>query len=215
MEYGISYSVRDIKVRAALLQFQTLYWSIFAMGGFMWDDGSYGDGDGTVWDVSFDGEDAVITRSRLKTNADGSTWWKAVFLIDDGDYLYEYLSDKEGYLLELRYRDGESGEVIEYIADRKDTSPYWRAGSAGTIDGEAAAEYGVGTETVRVKAGRYRADHLVAADTESGGIYEWWISDEVPGRVVKFMGRNEDGSEADGELVEVLSGEKSELSSFR
>ena len=61
-------------------------------------------------------------------------------------------------------------------------------------------DYIVGTESVKVPAGTYMADHILIEDIyvaeERATIHsptrsadEWWISDEVPGELVSISGR--------------------------
>jgi hypothetical protein len=97
--------------------------------------------------------------------------------------------------------------------------------AVGFYDG-SYEEYLVGTESVRVPAGTYQADHILIEDTyiveEEGGEtasyqvrYEWWISREVPGELVRYIWANtSDDTSLSGELVSHRMGYTTQLASF-
>jgi hypothetical protein len=61
-----------------------------------------------------------------------------------------------------------------------------------------------GSERVRVPAGSYRAERVVAQ--EEPYEFTWWYTDEVPGLLVKLEAREDGDLVVEGELEEVLSG---------
>ncbi len=206
--------IRNIYYMAYLSQFYSLYWLAFYPGGFGFTDSSFKEGVGTRWQITTkdkDNTDSItVERALLKNNIDGTSWWKAVFLVDDDRLVYEFLIDKDYNLLKLRFRDLDSGELMEY---NEATMEGWTAVPVNMVTEADYAEWNKGKEKVTVKAGSYNADHLVIKDTEDGYTYEWWLFAGVPGGLVKFLHSDEDG-EYKGELIEITKGNTTELSSY-
>ncbi len=201
-----------------IAQFQALYWYAFAIGGYMFDDSSYKEGDGTIWAITSadtkEGEKLLVERALLKINADGTKWWKVKFTDDENEKLvYEFLVDPEHRLLKLRYMDEDAKQVQEYTVDpAKDES--W--GEVDVLTQEDYAEWVKEKKTIKVKAGKFQTDYIVNEykDDKAHWIYEWWISTDVPGYMVKYHWKDSDKDELIGELIKITKNNKSEFNSF-
>ncbi|MCK4515290.1 MAG: hypothetical protein KAU31_08535 [Spirochaetaceae bacterium] len=190
----------------AYLQFSALYWAILGFGGYVADDESFAEGDGIRWWMSFpddnDTDEIEYTRALLRINSDGSKWWRAEFESEGDLSEFEYLVDKSGGLVMLRYEDPETNEVVSY--EPSDPDAWWGGYSASVKDREDLDALSEGTERVRVPAGTFTADKVVAGEPPYQ--YMWWYTDEVPGLLVKLEVHEDDILIVEGELRDVLSG---------
>ncbi len=194
----------------AYLQFSALYWMILGFGGYVADDESFGEGDGIRWRMSFPEDDDTneieYTRVLLRINSDGSRWWRTEFESEDeseGELSeFEYLVDKSGGLVMLRYKDFNTNEVVSY--EPSDPDGWWGGYQGSVKDREDLDALSEGTERVRVRAGVFNAEKVTAGEPPYR--YTWWYTDEVPGLLVKLEGYEEDTLIVEGELLDVLSG---------
>ncbi|MBU8912933.1 MAG: hypothetical protein KOO61_02850 [Spirochaetales bacterium] len=190
----------------AYLQFSALYWAILGFGGYVADDESFAEGDGIRWWMSFpDGNDSneiEYTRALLRINSDGSKWWRAEFESDGELSEFEYLVDKSGGLATLRYEDPETDEVVSY--EPSDPDAWWGGYHGSVKDREDLDALSEGTERVRVPAGTFSAEKVVAG--EAPYQYTWWYTDEVPGLLVKLEAYEDNTLIVEGELRDVLGG---------
>jgi len=118
----------------------------------------------------------------LKLNTDGSRWWQVKYIDGSDDFIYEFLLDKEYNLLILKFIDEDTGRVREYTAKEDDLAVY-KTVDMRAIDDSEYKEWK--TETVKIKtdAGTFTADHIVHPEEDLS--YEWWISSDVPGEMIK------------------------------
>lgn len=93
--------------------------------------------------------------------------------------------DREA-LLRLRARCPDEEEARE-VPVEEDT--YYRQPRRLTEESIEGAT--VGTETVRVPAGRFETDHVRYDASGSGGEQSWWVHEQVPGGVVRYAVRSE------------------------
>ena len=218
-----------------------IYTQVFFAGGYGAGYGDFEEGEGAVWDVTFadDGgsETIRIERALLRDNGDGTGWWLLRYSAEgEEDFLSEALIDENYELLAFRYTDPETETIREWRPEQAEGEDMASGDDPEDEDaGEVAAvgfydgsyeEYFVGTESVRVAAGTYQADHILIEDTyvveEEGGDsetyqvrYEWWISREVPGELVKYLWANtSDETRLSGELVSHRGGYTTQLDSF-
>ena len=214
-----------------------IYSQVFFAGGYGAGYGDFEEGEGVAWDVttrSDEGSETVrIERALLKRNADGSAWWLLRYSAEgEDDFLSEALMSEAYDLLTFRYMDPETDRIREWIPEQEE------AVQESAEDGEAEemahvgfyegsyGDYIVGSEKVTVPAGTYLADHILIEDTyiaeEEGDSsqsyevrYEWWISKEVPGELLKYIWANtSDGTSLSGLLVSNRKGYTTQLSSF-
>jgi hypothetical protein len=109
-------------------QFYAIYWYAFAAGGFYFDDSTYEEGDGTVWELtsSDDAEGLLLEKALLKEESDGSRWWRVAFTSDGDRYVYEYHIGSDYRFLEMSYKDVSGNQVGSY-----------------TFKGDEGVQYGV------------------------------------------------------------------------
>ena len=214
-----------------------IYSQVFFAGGYGAGYGDFEEGEGVAWDVTSsddEGSETIrIERALLKRNADGSAWWLLRYSAEgEDDFLSEALMSEDYDLLTFRYMDPETDSIREWIPEQEEAEQE----SADDEETEEMAEVGfyegsygdyiVGTESVKVPAGTYMADHILIEDIyvaeEEGDDsqsyevrYEWWITDEVPGELVKYIWANtSDGTSLSGVLVSNKKGYTTQLSSF-
>lgn len=186
--------------------FAALYWSSIALAGYMPSDETFDEGDGIRFWHRYRSEDDDVdemefTRALLHINDDGSRWWRFEFFVDDEEMAFEALVNTDDGIEQLRYIDPESDDVVTHTP----SNPYlWRTYEEDDFwTSEELADMRTGTERVRVPAGSFQTERLETSD--EGYTYRWWVTDEVPGRVVKFEGISEDKENVSGELVDVLT----------
>ncbi|HCM27220.1 MAG: hypothetical protein A2Z99_00810 [Treponema sp. GWB1_62_6] len=205
-----------LKENLALTQFQALYLSQLAYGGYAFDDSGFKDGSSVVWKtVSVDGTDGkgkktewTVERALLKTLADGSKWWKFRFESDGDILVYEFLAGKDGMLAKLRHRASPDAKVEEITPDAE----AW-GGNLTAWNEEGWKPFEKGSETVKVAAGSFTTSALKLQDKDSATSYSWWVSKDVPGYLVKMSLKDADSS-VEGELVAIRANARTELGSF-
>jgi len=188
--------------------FAALYWTSVALGGYMPSDDTFEVGDGIrVWhrywsDDEDDVEEIEFTRALLHENADGAKWWRFEFFVDDEELPFEALVNSENEIEIMRFIDPATDEVGSFVP--RDTS-IWNAYEEEEFwSSEELSDMQVGTERVRVPAGTFQTERYESSEDEY--TYTWWLSDEVPGRVVKFEGVSQQTENVSSELLEVNSG---------
>jgi hypothetical protein len=171
------------------LQAQVIFAYAFSAGGYWMGQVAYQPGEMTKFEwKSKDNETVELERAYLKKPEDGKEWWRASWVEQDGSWIYEALiSTTDGTLLRLRAKDangntGEvpvSGDTVIYMAPQELTE-------------ESIAGATVGREKVSTPAGSFDADHVVYMAVSGEGQVEWWITDNVPGGVVKYLGNDKE-----------------------
>lgn len=221
-----------------------VYSQAFFAGGYVQGYEDFSEGEGVVWKITAeDGESAAdsrsveIERALLKRTSDGNAWWLLRYTDEDGEELVsESLMNEDYEMLIFRYRDPETQKIREWKPESSEE------GSEAEAEGEEEApdvedveaayyrgdysDYIVGTETIRVPAGTYTAEHVRIVETytieeENGESdtyevrYEWWIDKDVPGDLVKYEWTNDtENSVLRGELLKHQQGYSTQLASF-
>ncbi len=191
-------------------QFYSLYWYSFYAGGFSFDDSNYREGEGSVWKLTSKNnpqDTLLVEKALLKENSDGTKWWKVKYSDNGDSIVFEFMIDTDYRIVKLRFRDADTGKVQEYEPTDTDSVKY-RKEDMRTFTDSDYSDMKTGTEKVKTPAGTFKADHLVY--TEEGADYEWWITDNVPGNMVKFSWYNTDDT-VTGVLERITKGNKSEL----
>jgi hypothetical protein len=202
-------SGRIMMTQVYVSQFYALYWYAFAAGGFYFDDSTYEVGQGTVWSLtsSDDDEEVRLEKALLSLEDDGSKWWRVGFSQEGTELIYEYLISPEYQLIKMRFKDVGQNKVGEYVFETGEGQ--YGPTEVEPITPEDYAEYRTGTASLRVGAGEYDCDVLeysYADDTDKWN-FTWWVSEDVPGSLVKFYWELNDGEEwMQGELAEITSG---------
>ena len=164
-----------------------LFTMAFHSGSYELAGTDYEVGEWTRWRmVDSEAEEPVeIERALLHRTADGKEWWRAKYVsaTEEGrdSITVEALLDPEtGEIRRMRGTMPGEKEAKEMPVE-EGTYSYARPVQLTKESMEGAI---VGSESVRVPAGTYTADHLRYG---SGyGTYDWWFNEDVPGGLVKY-----------------------------
>ncbi len=212
-----------------VMMYQLAYTQVFFIGGYGIDPDMFQEGQGTTWHVtSVDDDESmsyVAERALLKRLEDGSTWWYLTFEGEEMDKItYEILLSPELQAREMYFQDPESGEVRHHEFAHDDTEMDETEEGDETLEAmgyqtgyyytEAWDDYREGTESIVVGNRTFQTDVLLFTpenmeaemeDDYDGEAFEyrWWVSEDVPGHLVKFeyMEEGNDGG-FHGELVD-------------
>ena len=215
-------------VRRYTPQFVTLYVSYilgyaFYSGDYWIETRGYEPGEWTRWVALEEGAKGKtwIEKALLKRTEEGNEWWKVKFYdAQSGDtiVLEGLFSPNMGELLRLRIKlPGKEPSELP-VAKGMVYIPPIRL-SKESIEGAT-----VGEETVVVPAGTFKTKHIRYISPATGATMEWFICDDVPGGVVKYLSRRAgaEKGEVEGldrynfafELEAYGKGATSELGSF-
>ena len=198
-------------------QFNAFYGGFWSMGWFGYKDINYKPGQGTIWtftDSKKSSETMTLERALLKLNADSSQWWRFKFESGKDTVLYEFLVGADAVVKKVRYKDPDTGTVEEFVPSQDQQQP--TAGpSNAPKNREEMAKYKVDKQNVKVKAGSFATDHYLYADEKENGSAESWVSQAVPGYMVKTIYTDKKRKQTmTGELVQIESGVMTILGSF-
>ena len=155
----------------------------FTGGGFSIEVNDYEEGEYTVFEWKNDGEESIfLEKAYLKKLDDGKQWWRIKWYDEEISFLYEALLDPVNQqLLRLRAKDadGRTGEIpvsgqALYIPPARVTRESLEGASAGS-------------ESLTVSAGTFQCEHIIYSEPSGAGSLEWWITEKVPGGIVKQL----------------------------
>lgn len=167
------------------------------------DEDAYDPGDWTRWRMA-DAEGStstVIERAFLARTADGDEWWRVKYInTEDAEeiVLEGLFSTDRSELLRLRGRF--PGEEAREMPVEEGTYGY---AEPVRLTEESIAGATVGTESVTVPAGTFRARHVEYG--QPGSTLEWWLTEEVPGGMVRYLQRASTANE--GEMPQTWTAE--------
>jgi hypothetical protein len=202
------------------LQFYSIYAVSAPFGGYKGAGSAYKPGQGTVWELSGKkkGDLTTIEHALLKVNNDGSQWWRVQLTSGNDNLLYEFLVASDETITKVRYKDPDSGKIMEFVPNGSRAPAQSSQGGAGMPPSNAGTGAGKVTtdrQTVSVKAGRFSAEHTTYVDDQQGYKSETWTSEQVPGGTIKYLTTNlKSGDTSQGELVKIESGVTTILESF-
>jgi hypothetical protein len=206
-----------------------LFSMAFNAGTYTFETKEYAAGDWTRWQVPESAEDgsrpATMERAFLSTTAEGNEWWRVKWVAyhrDNGTEsadtitLEGLFSADKSQLVRLRGKMPKDTEGKE-MPVQEGTYGYARP---IPLTEESVRGATVGVENVRVPAGSFQARRVRYGDM-GGGTLEWWLVDNVPGGMVKYLRkapgeRSEDGPDAANWTLELVAhgrGARSELGS--
>lgn len=199
-----------------------LFTMAFHSGSYTFSGTDYDVGEWTRWQmVDADSGDRPneMERAFLHRGDDGREWWRVKYIsAAEGEardsITVEALFDTQtGEIVRMRGRMPGEDEAKEMPVEE---GTYGYAEPRRLTD-ESLAGATVGTETVRVPAGSYRARHVRYGGMDAGA-WEWWLSDDVPGGMVKYSrsyeARDTDGPDAYNWALDLMAsggGARSEL----
>ena len=217
--------VRHYTPQFALLYAEVILGYAFHSGMYWIDTQAYKERQWTKWRSVFEGEKepSTMEKAYLKQRDEGKEWWKVKFYdasSDDVVILEGLFAQNRSQLLRLRakFPDQDAGEIP--VREGIVYSPPSRL-TEESLEGAT-----VGTERITVPAGTFSVKHLQYKDIATGGRVDWYLSEKVPGGIVKYSVTTGDVSqekqEVEGlsqehyifELVAYGSEAKSELNSF-
>jgi hypothetical protein len=199
-------------------QFNAFYSGVWSMGWFGYKEENYKPGQGTIWKMTNMGRNSsqpmTLERALLKVNADSSQWWRLKLDTDKKSILYEFLVGPDSIVTKVRYKDPSSGAVSEFVPSQSNSMP--SVAPSNMPQSRADMEkYKVDRQTITVQAGSFETDHYLYTDDTAEGSAESWMSDTVPGYIVKSVYTNKKSNQtATGELMQIESGLASVLGSY-
>lgn len=186
--------------------FAALYWASVALGGYLPGDDAFDEGDGIRFHHRYrsvedgDVEEIEFTRALIDADGEGSQWWRIEFFFEEDELAFEVRVRDDGGIELMRYVDPATEQVTTYTP----SDPYlWRSYDDVLWTEDELEDRRVGSERVTVPAGTFETDRIEAEEDEFS--YTWWLTEDVPGRVVRFAGTSADGTDVSGELLEILS----------
>lgn len=193
----------------------------FHSGSYTLPGTEYEPGEWTRWvltNTAESGEPAYMERAFLHRTGEGNEWWRVKYVSDTGEgrdsITVEGLLDPEsGEFRRMRGKMPGETEARELPVE-EGTYGYSKP---RTLTAESMEGARVGTETVRVPAGTFTAEHLRYGTGYSS--LDWWFVEDVPGGLVKYSQTQDDAGEPEGpdpnhwvvELVESGTGATSQL----
>ena len=215
-------SLRGLSPALMQMYVSSIFSAFFYSGGYYFDYHDYEPGDWTRWEAIGMDEGDEFEKALLKEEDDGKEWWQvSASGVREGEteeVILEALfsaPDEAGSRKLLRLRslfpgDKEPAEVPV----QEDAAAWYHDPVRVTQESLEAATEGIGPVTT--PAGTFEARHVVYRDVR--GIAEWWLSDEVPGGLVKYQVTwSEEGGEEEQYTAKVIafgSDAESRLQSF-
>lgn len=186
----------------------------------------YEPGDFTVYRVNNTNGERVaqIERALLFVDDEGNEGWKVKFLDhenNDTTIVEMLFSPERDQLLRMRARFPDEAKGQEMPVREND---YYEAPDRLTEESVEGAT--VGTERITVPAGTFEARHVQYGVPGTSGTQDWWLIDEVPGGIVRYVhevpGEDQDDDEPESaagldaddyvlELVDYGTGAESEI----
>ncbi len=176
----------------------------FNVHGYWLGDKTYRPGEWTTWQiVSRDAkEQHEMEKAYLKKEADGKEWWRVAYVEKSDGAVFEALfSSGPAEMIRLRGRFGAKEPPTEFPVT---TGRVYQ--KPKTIAGDGLKSAFVRKESITVPAGTFTCSYYVYSPTPSE-ISEWWISDQVPGGIVKYLFREGKGAQPSYEMALVKFGQ--------
>ena len=174
-----------------------IFQSMFNYGGYSLEMAPYKPGEWTEWMAEDDTEDQTILRKAfLKRLANGQEWWQLTMTsTDEDDFVMEVLFSKgRQSVRRLRQQMGE-GEPEEVPV----SEGWYMAPMALTAESMAGAVKAKRV-SIKVPGGIYTCDILEFGQM-GFGMVRMWLSDDVPGGLVKMSTVEDDGEEENSSVL--------------
>ena len=217
-------SLRGLSPALMQLYVSSVFNAFFYSGGYYFDYHDYEPGEWSRWKTTGMDEGDEFEKAFLKEEDDGKEWWQVVVSsVREGETEVVTLEalfsapDEAGLRMLLRLRSLFPGdEEPAEIPVQEDTAAWYHDPVKLTQESLEAATKGF--ENITTPAGDFNARHVVYRDVR--GIAEWWLSDKVPGGLVKYMvtesgvEEEEEKGQYTAEIVAFGSDAKTQLQSF-
>ena len=227
------------------MEFFALYAVYGFYGGYSYETG-FSEGEGVRWSYLSEDQDSQSATSEyervfLKDLGEGRGWWRLTVSTEEESSEYEYLLTENSDFEVVRFRDPDTGEILEYRPETDENEMDEQAfedemelesdsefgmneelEDYETYEEAEYSQYSLGEERITVGAGTFTAEHMVSeykdeSDPENNVDIrsDWWISESVPGGVVRYLWENRaEGGQMTSELEEILSGQTTRMESF-
>jgi hypothetical protein len=159
----------------------------FNVNGYWLGQKAYRPGEWTRWKVVSGSDSHQLEKAFLKQESEGKQWWRVGFVEEETVIFEGLFASGVGELVRLRGKF-QGDEVSEIPVTQG--GPYQKPNQ---LTGESWKGAFVKKESVTVPAGTFRCDYLAYA-VPGAGLSEWWLSDQVPGGVVRYLYRESKGS---------------------
>lgn len=213
-------SLRNLSPALMQLYVSTLFSAFFYSGGYDFAHHDYKPGEWSRWQATGMDEGNEFEKAFLKRTDDGKQWWQIVAsAVRDGKtevVVLEALfspTDEAGMRNLLRLRSLFPGDTMPAeIPVQENTAAWYHAPIKLTADSLEAAT--TGTEQISTPAGTFNARHVAYRDVS--GRAEWWLSEDVPGGIVKYTSTTAEQSQPryTAELIAFGKAAQSRLQSF-
>lgn len=192
-------------------QAQVLFNYAFSAGGMWPAEATYEEGEWTKYRIGSESDSGVNTLERafLMTTEDGNEWWRVRATQQEEAWVYEALvNPQQGEVVRLRSKDpeGNVGEVP--VTEKTVYTPPQRL-TEESVEGATT-----GRETVDTPAGSFTARRVEYTGGMGGGDVTWFLSDSVPGHVVKYRVTNSGEQAWESTLVDYGSDATTTLESY-
>jgi hypothetical protein len=167
----------------------------FYHGGYNLAVDKYEPGEYTRWRAEGSAQGDWFEKALLKRREDGSEWWRVESRSTGDDtkkqhFISEALlsaPDESGErkILRMRVKYPEDDKPSEVPVTEKD-SHRWVVSSRRKLTEESYKGLKQGTESISTPAGRFQAEHLQTTYYGGKGHINWWLTEKVPGEVVKY-----------------------------
>lgn len=173
-------------------QAQVLFNYAFAANGMWPAEASYEPGEWVQYEMSAEGDGQAalqtLERAFLTTTEDGDEWWRVKAQQEGDTWVYEALIDKQkGEVVRLRSKDPE-GNVGEVPVTERTVYQEPQQLTEESVEGAT-----VGEESVDTPAGTFTARKVQFQGGMGGGNTTWFLSEEVPGQVVRYRVQGNQG----------------------
>lgn len=164
----------------------------FSAGNYSVAQDAYAPGEYTRWQMLENDEPtgAYIKRAFLARTDEGNEWWHVTYEnaeTDEAIVLEGLFSPDQEELLRLRGKF--PGEEAKEMPVEAGTYGYTQP---RTLSSESIEGATVGMESISVPAGTFEARHVRYGTP--GATLEWWMDDSIPGSLVKYLRRADNGS---------------------
>ncbi len=214
-------SLRGLSPALMQMYVSSIFSAFFYSGGYHFEYHDYEPGQWSKWQASGMDEGEKFRKAFLKKEDGGKEWWQITATsVREGkteEVVLEALfsaPDEAGLRKMLRLRSLFPGDKEPAEIPVKDNASAWYHDPvAVTQESLEAATKGI--EKITTPAGTFKARHVVYRDVR--GIAEWWLSDKVPGGLVKYQvtaTEEDDKEEYTAELTAFGDGAKTRLESF-
>lgn len=166
------------------MQAQTVFSYSFSAGGLWLGQTGYNPGEWTKFELVTTGDKnpVVLERAFLKKEDNGNEWWRISWSVDKETWIYEALmSPTERRLLRLRGKDADGNQGEIPVTGQAIYYP------PTEVTDESIQGATVGKENITTPAGTFKTDHVVFLAATAEGKIDWWITNKVPGGVVKYL----------------------------